>query len=72
MDRETASFIVRMHEALVDEGIGPVGAGTPDVDKEILQSAARVAIAYGDLAIHLAWDIMLITDEHHQKYCTCQ
>ena len=72
MDRETASLIVRMHEALVDEGIGPADGGTPDIDREILQSAARMALAHGDLSVHLAWDINLITDRHHEQFCKCQ
>lgn len=69
MDREIASLLVRFQEACVDEGIGPKSAGTDAIDREIMQSAIKLALAYGDMSVHTAWDIMLITDEHHREFC---
>lgn len=60
MNGLTANLIVRMHMALVDEGIGP--RDPRDSDRHILEQAAEVCIQSGELSIHDAWDCYLISD----------
>ena len=67
MNELTASLIVRMYMALVDEGIGP--RDPEPYDQSTLIQAAEVCISAGTLSIHDAWDVYLVSelDPRHPK-----
>ncbi|GAB2331730.1 hypothetical protein [Streptomyces variabilis] len=71
MTEREASLIIRMHLALLDEGIGPrppTGKGTPEDDTAVLAEAVRVAGHLFDEHWDL-WESRLISDEVHVPRC---
>lgn len=71
MTEREASLIIRMHLALMDEGIGPrppAGDGTVEEDAAVLEEAVRVAGHLFDEHWDL-WESRLVSDEAHFPRC---